>query len=295
MTAEKVGSKTNGWAMVVLLFAILLAAVYGFIRSISSIEDGEVGSGAITLVVSVVILIAATVSCAGMFILEPNEAAVLILFGKYNGTVKEPGFWWVNPFTSKRKISQRARNFDSEQLKVNDKKGNPIEISVVVVWRVDNTAQATFDIEDYAAYIRVQTESAVRHLASIYPYDDMEGEPVTLRFSTDEVSEALGEEIRARIHTAGLDVVEARIRHLAYAPEIAHSMLQRQQAEAVIAARQKIVEGAVGMVEMALAKLNERGVVTLDEERKAAMVSNLLVVLCGDQRTQPVINAGTLY
>lgn len=234
--------------MVVLLVAVLLVAVYGFISSVQLIENGNKKAAAAPMVLSVLVLIACFGSIAGLFILEPNEAAVLVLFGKYNGTVKEPGFWWVNPFTSKRKISQRARNFDSEQLKVNDKKGNPIEISVVVVWRVNNTAQATFDIEDYAAYIRVQTESAIRHLASIYPYDDMEGEPVTLRFSTDEVSEALGEEIRARIHTAGLDVVEARIRHLAYAPEITHSMLQRQQAEAVIAARQKIVEGAVGIV-----------------------------------------------
>ncbi|MGA1196041.1 MAG: SPFH domain-containing protein, partial [Candidatus Latescibacterota bacterium] len=217
------------------------------------------------------------------------------LFGKYKGTERETGFRWANPLLKRKKVSLRTRNFDSQKLKVNDKKGNPIEISAVVVWHVHDTAQATFDIDDFNNYVHVQAESAVRHLATSYAYDDSDGEPVSLRSATDEVSEALGREIQERVKNAGVTIDEARINHLAYAPEIAHAMLQRQQAEAIIAARQKIVEGAVGMVEMALSRLREQNVLDLDEERKASMVSNLMVVLCSDKSTQPIVNAGSLY
>jgi regulator of protease activity HflC (stomatin/prohibitin superfamily) len=226
---------------------------------------------------------------------EPNEAVVLILFGKYIGTEKFVGFRWANPFYTKRKISLRVRNFDSEKLKVNDKKGNPIEISAVVVWKVEDTAEAIFEVDDYLNYVHVQSESAIRHLATSYPYDDSEGEELSLRSSIDVVSEHLQKEIHERVSAAGVVVLEARINHLAYSPEIAQAMLQRQQAEAIIAARQKIVEGAVSMVEMALERLRDQNVVDLDEERKANMVSNLMVVLCSDRATQPIINTGSLY
>lgn len=274
---------------------LMAGAIYGFVTQVTQIEHTDGPGPIINVFLCVLLIVSCIVNLSGLFIVEPNQAVVLILFGRYRGTVKDPGFWWVNPFTSKRKISLRVRNFDSQQLKVNDKKGNPIEISAVVVWRVRDTAQAMFDVEDYAEYVHVQAESAIRRIATEYPYDETDGEPVSLLSSIDEVSHALGAEIEERVRAAGVSIDEARIKHLTYAPEIAHAMLQRQQAEAIIAARQKIVDGAVGMVEMALHKLNEHQVVTLDEERKAAMVSNLLVVLCGDQRTQPIINAGTLY
>jgi regulator of protease activity HflC (stomatin/prohibitin superfamily) len=233
----------------------------------------------------------------GLFTLQPNEARVLILFGAYKGTVRSSGFFWTNPFMSKKRISLRSRNMNGETLKVNDKRGNPIEIAAVVVWRVQDTAQALFDVDQYEEYVRIQSESAVRHLASEYPYDPGEGETaeVTLRSNVDVVSAALAKELQARLQKAGVTVEEARLTHLAYAPEIAGAMLRRQQAEAVIAARQKIVHGAVSMVEMALQELSAKHVVQLDEERKAAMVGNLLVVLCGEAEAQPVINAGTLY
>lgn len=234
-------------------------------------------------------------SFKGFFTLEPNEASVLTLFGKYTGTARHQGFWWVNPLNSKKKVSLRARNFDGDKLKVNDKSGNPIEMSAVIVWRVDDTAQASFEVDDFVEYVQVQSESAIRHLASNYTYDLAEGETVSLRSSIDEVSDALGSEIQERVVDAGVSIAEARINHLAYAPEIAQAMLQRQQADAIIAARQKIVDGAVGMVDMALERLKEQDVVDLDEERKAAMVSNLLVVLCGESSTQPVVNAGSIY
>lgn len=234
------------------------------------------------------------ISC-GFFTLQPNEAAVLILFGHYRGTVRESGFFFTNPFNKKLKISLRARNLNGEQLKVNEKRGNPIEIAAVVVWRVRDTAQATFDVDSYESYVKIQSESAVRHVASSYAYDDGEPNEITLRGSADEVSAALTHELQERLAKAGVQVEEARLTHLAYAPEIAQAMLRRQQAEAVIAARQKIVHGAVSMVEMALNELSAKQVVKLDEERKAAMVSNLLVVLCGESEAHPVINAGTLY
>lgn len=230
---------------------------------------------------------------AGLFLVNPNEAKVLVLFGRYRGTVKSNGFYWVNPFTMRHRVSLRAHNLNGEKLKVNDKSGNPIEIAAVVVWQVHDTFAAKFDVESYEDFVKVQSEAAVRHMASAYHYDGEDGE-ITLRGSTDEVSRALQKELGERLERAGVEVTEARLAHLAYAPEIAQAMLQRQQAAAVIAARTKIVDGAVGMVEMALARLSHSGVVQLDEERKAAMVSNLLVVLCGE-RTTPVVNAGTLY
>ncbi|HAB18393.1 MAG TPA: SPFH domain-containing protein [Verrucomicrobiota bacterium] len=237
--------------------------------------------------------------CArGFFTLQPNEARVLILFGAYRGTARQSGFHWANPFLTRLRMSLRARNLTGEKLKVNDKRGNPIEIAAVVVWRVQDTAQASFDVDNYENYVRVQSESAVRHLANTYPYDhgeESEGTEITLRSGVEEVSAALQQELGARLTKAGVLIEEARLTHLAYAPEIASAMLRRQQAEAVIAARQKIVQGAVSMVEMALTQLAEKNVVTLDDERRAAMVSNLMVVLCGESDVHPVINAGTLY
>jgi regulator of protease activity HflC (stomatin/prohibitin superfamily) len=239
--------------------------------------------------------IAFVVSLFGYFTLQPNQAAVLTLFGDYRGTVHQPGFHWVNPFTLRRRISMRLRNMEGHKLKVNDKQGNPIEIAAVIVWRVENTAEATFDVDDYVEYVKIQSETAVRHLANSYAYDHGEENEITLRSGVDEVSAALRDELEARLQKAGVHVEEARLTHLAYAPEIAGAMLRRQQAEAIIAARQKIVHGAVSMVEMALRELAEKNVIELNEERKAAMVSNLLVVLCGETEAQPIINAGTLY
>ncbi len=237
----------------------------------------------------------------GLYMLQPNQAALLLLFGSYRGTDRERGLRWANPFYSKTKISVRAHNFNSEKLKVNDARGNPIEIAATVVWRVDDTARASFDVENYEAYVLTQAESALRHLALSYAYDNFD-EPhptvkaeVTLRSGTEEVSAALREELQQRFAQAGIVVIDAKLTHLAYAPEIAGTMLRRQQAEAVVAARTKIVQGAVGMVELALNGLAERGLLQLDDERKAAMVSNLLVVLCSDHDATPVVNAGTLY
>jgi regulator of protease activity HflC (stomatin/prohibitin superfamily) len=240
-------------------------------------------------------LLAGILLSVGFFVLQPNQAGALVLFGHYQGTVKENGFCWRNPFTSVKKISLRARNLNGEKLKVNDKVGNPIEIAAVVVWKVQNTAEALFDVDDYEDYVSVQSEAAVRHLAGRYPYDSHEGDEVSLRGGTDEVNVELTKELQERLGRAGVVVQEARISHLAYASEIAGAMLRRQQAQAVIAARQKIVEGAVGMVEMALTQLSEKHIIELDDERKAAMVGNLLVVLCGEEQAQPVVNAGTLY
>jgi regulator of protease activity HflC (stomatin/prohibitin superfamily) len=281
-------------------------------------------------VVAIITEVFALIMTRGFFTLQPNEARVLILFGAYKGTVRDGGFHWGNPFysggqsqmsalarniqmnqqqmaghapvsppagktMSRCKLSLRARNFNSDKLKVNDKRGNPIEIAAVVVWRVKDTAQAMFDVDDFENYVRVQSESAVRHLASAYAYDHGEENEVTLRSGVEEVSQALKQELQERLTKAGVEVEEARLTHLAYAPEIAQAMLRRQQAEAVIAARQKIVHGAVSMVEMALRELAEKHVVQLDDERRAAMVSNLMVVLCGESEVHPVVNTGTLY
>lgn len=240
-------------------------------------------------------VLAGIIAFAGLIVVNPNEAKVLVLFGKYAGTVKQDGWYWVNPFLSKRRLSMRVRNFETERLKVNDLDGNPIEIAAVVVWRVVETAEASFRVDDYVHFVHVQSESALRNMATHYTYDSHEDGQVSLRGHTDEIADKLRSEIQNRLVQAGVEVIEARISHLAYAPEIASAMLQRQQASAIIAARQKIVEGAVGMVEMALEMLNRKQIVELDEERKAAMVSNLLVVLCGDKAPQPVVNTGSLY
>jgi regulator of protease activity HflC (stomatin/prohibitin superfamily) len=232
---------------------------------------------------------------AGLFMVNPNEAKVLQLFGEYKGTAKVQGLRWANPFLAKKKVSLRVRNFESSHLKVNDIEGNPIEIAAVVVWKVFETAEAVFEVDDFEHYVKVQSEAALRNLATSYAYDAHDDSQVSLRGHTGAVADHLKREIGDRLVKAGVEVIEARISHLAYAPEIAAAMLQRQQAGAIIAARQRIVEGAVGMVEMALDLLSKKSIIQLDEERKAAMVSNLLVVLCGDRNTQPVINTGTIY
>jgi regulator of protease activity HflC (stomatin/prohibitin superfamily) len=232
----------------------------------------------------------------GLFVVAPNQARVLQLFGAYAGTAKQPGLRWANPFYTKKAISQRVRSFESAHLKVNDKEGNPIEIGAVVVWKVVDTAEATFEVDDYEAFVRVQSEAALRNAATSYPYDSHdEANVISLRGTTAAVADHLKDEMQQRLQKAGVEIVETRISHLAYAPEIAAAMLQRQQAGAIIAARQRIVEGAVGMVELALTALAHKGIVTLDEERKAAMVSNLLVVLCGEKAAQPIVNAGTIH
>lgn len=284
MKEEKIIVPANGYLM---LFVFLLL----FIGSIGLIFAFKTGWPVLSMIVALVL-------AAGFLMVQPNGSRVLLLFGKYVGTVKKNGFYWANPFYTKKKISLRASNFDSERLKVNDKLGNPVMISTILVWRVKNTYKASFDVDNYENFVRVQTDAAVRKLASMYPYDNFadEGhdEDITLRSSVNEVSEALEKEIDERLSTAGIEVLEARIGYLAYAQEIANAMLKRQQATAIVAARHKIVEGAVSMVEMAIEKLSQKGVVDLDEERKAAMVSNLMVVLCGDKEAAPVVNAGTL-
>jgi regulator of protease activity HflC (stomatin/prohibitin superfamily) len=257
-------------------------------------------AGIALLAAGIVLIVLAAFVMAGLYMLQPNEAAILLLFGEYVGTDRSEGLRWANPFYRKQKISLRAHNLMSERLKVNDKRGNPIEIAAAIVWRVRNTAQAVFDVEDYEEYVRVQAEAAIRHLASSYNYDEGEDEhdkdkQPTLRESQERVTQALLRELAERLDQAGIAVEDAKLTHLAYAPEIAQVMLRRQQAEAIISARSKIVHGAVSMVEMALNGLSERGIVHLDDERRAAMVSNLLVVLCAESETQPVINTGTLY
>jgi regulator of protease activity HflC (stomatin/prohibitin superfamily) len=285
---EQVTGAVNGWLMAPVNLALYAIAIASIVFAGSRHEAGPAFLGAALLLVSAFV-------SRGFFMLQPNEAAVLTLFGRYSGTVRESGVSWVNPLLQRQKVSVRARNFNSEKIKVNDKRGNPIEIAAVVVWRVRDTAQATFDVESFRNYVEVQSESAVRHVASNYVYDDGDASEITLRGGGERVSEALTSELQERLSKAGVDVEEARLTHLAYAPEIAQTMLRRQQAEAVIAARQKIVSGAVGMVDMALRELSSKQVVTLDEERKAAMVSNLLVVLCSESQAQPVLNTGTLY
>lgn len=286
----------NGWIMLPVNLALLAFGIWTFIRTIYVHESLGQDFSVLRLLSGIFITILAFISLfGGHFTLQPNAARVLILFGAYKGTARESGFHWTNPFYTKRKVSLRSRNLNGEKLKVNDKRGNPIEIAAVVVWRVEDTAQAIFDVEDYEHYVKIQSESAVRHLANSYAYDQGEEHEITLRSSADEVAAALKLELQERLSKAGVFVEEARLTHLAYAPEIAQAMLRRQQAEAVIAARQKIVHGAVSMVEMALKDLAEKDVVKLDDERKAAMVSNLLVVLCGEAEVTPVVNTGTLY
>ncbi len=253
-----------------------------------------IGSPSIVILVALLALVAA-VMLGGFFMVEPNQAAVLSLFGKYIGTAKDQGLRWANPFYSARRISLRTRNFESSKLKVNDLDGNPIEIASVVVWQVVDSAEAVYNVDDYESFVHIQTESAVRAMATSYPYDTHEADVLSLRGSTAEIAKHLTEEIQERLALAGVHIIEARISHLAYSPEIAQAMLQRQQAGAIIAARTRIVEGAVSMVEMALNELSKRNVVDLDPERRAAMVSNLLVVLCGERGTQPIVNAGSIY
>jgi SPFH domain / Band 7 family len=285
---ERPASAIAGWFF---LFISFLLGAFGALLLVFGARNDSV----ILIFAGVVCGLTAFITLGGFFTLQPNEAVVFMLFGAYRGTSRQNGFLWANPFYRKLKISLRARNLNGEKLKVNDKRGNPVEIAVVIVWRIHDTAQAVFDVDSYDSFIRIQSESCVRHVASSYLYDDGEPNELTLRGGGVEVAAALAKELQERLSRAGIGIEEARLTHLAYAPEIAQAMLRRQQAEAVIAARQKIVFGAVGMVEMALRELSEKGVVKLDEERKAAMVSNLLVVLCGESQAQPVLNAGTLY
>ena len=327
---EQQAGAVNGWMMLLVNLALLIGAMVWFIRIIVNAANTNNPSGLWWLIAALLLDVLAVILLCGHFTLQPNEARVLILFGAYRGTVRTSGFWWANPFYARArariplppgtvsqetakaaaakgmgsgflyrslsaKISLRARNFNSEKLKVNDKRGNPVEIAAVVVWRVEDTAKAAFDVDDYESYVHIQSESAIRHTASLYAYDRGEEHEPTLRESADEVAAALKKELQERLDKAGVVIEETRLTHLAYAPEIAQVMLRRQQAEAVIAARQKIVHGAVSMVDMALRELAEKEVVKLDDERKASMVSNLLVVLCGEAEVSPVINTGTLY
>ncbi len=289
-----------GWGMLFTMLPVMIATVAGGVRVVSLLvhraeANGPVGSLIGGLIALVLLLAAEVVILAGLFTLEPNRAAVLLLFGKYKGTSVREGFQWANPFFSKHKVSLRTRNFNTDTIKVNDKRGNPIEIAAVVVWRVEDTAAASFAVDDYEDYVHVQSEAAVRNLATHYPYDTNDEDELSLRGSMDEVSATLMTELQERLNKAGVVVEEARLSHLAYAAEIAGAMLRRQQAEAIVAARKRIVEGAVGMVEMALEQLERKHTVDMDDERKAAMVSNLLVVLCSEQAASPVINAGSLY
>ena len=288
MIREMERRAVSGFVALALLLLFLVAAGFGLVQGVTQADK-------LLIFGSLFVVILVFVGMAGLFIVNPNEGRVLQLFGSYVGTVRQPGLRFANPFYSKRRISLRVRNFESSHLKVNDTEGNPIEIAAVVVWRVVDTAEACFEVDSYENYVHVQSESAVRNLATSYPYDAHDEQQMSLRGSTAQIADHLKREIQERLSKAGVEVIEARISHLAYAPEIAASMLQRQQAGAIIAARTRIVEGAVGMVEMALEMLSRREIVELDNERKAAMVSNLLVVLCGERSTQPIVNAGSIY
>ena len=288
MVSEKEVRGFSGWLMLFVLTAVIIGAAY----SVWITARTENYWGVATWLL---ILLIAGVCFAGLTVVNPNEAKVIQLAGVYKGTIKQQGFWWVNPLTTRRKLSLRVRNFESGHLKVNDHDGNPIEIAAVVVWRIVETFEALFNVNDYEHFVHVQSEAALRILATSYPYDAHQEGQLSLRQSVGEISDRLRHEVQERLAKAGIDVIEARISHLAYAAEIAGAMLRRQQAGAVIAARQKIVEGAVGMVEMALAEISRKNVVQLDEERKATMVSNLLVVLCSERGVEPVVNTGTLY
>ncbi|MBM7000600.1 SPFH domain-containing protein [bacterium] len=323
MSVEKRMSARSGWGMLALGVALLAVGVAGIVYGAVRLEAGAAGAlGAVCLVAGCVVTVAAIVVMSGLFSLQPGQTRVCVLFGRYVGTVRDAGFHWANPFYAhslgytetetsedKRKqtavpskVSVRARTLNSDHLKVNDKMGNPIEIANVVVWHVEDTAKAVFDVDDYEQFVSMQSETALRHVASVYAYDHMgtdddadDASAITLRSNVAEVSDALREELGRRLAPAGVAIDDARLTHLAYAPEIAQAMLRRQQAEAVIAARRKIVEGAVSMVNMAVEELAQSGTIDLDDERKAAMASNLMVVLCGENDAQPVLNAGTLY
>ncbi|WP_407352293.1 SPFH domain-containing protein [Luteimonas sp. R10] len=279
-----------GIPMLLALLAVLLACAYAVVFTVAT------GDGGVPRIVGAVLVAAIAVfGLVGLYMVEPNQSAVLSLFGKYIGTVRDNGLRWNNPFFTKRKVSLRVRNFESGKLKVNELDGSPIEIAAVIVWRVVDSAEAVFNVDDYESFVHIQSEAALRAMATSYPYDQHEDGQISLRSHAAEISDRLKEHLDERLTSAGVDVLEARISHLAYSPEIAQVMLQRQQANAVVAARARIVAGACGMVEMALAELQKSGVVALDEERKAAMVSNLLVVLCSDRSAHPVVNAGSLY
>jgi regulator of protease activity HflC (stomatin/prohibitin superfamily) len=282
MKTEKVLIPFNGYLVIVILLLSITVAFYGFISN--------------NMILAVVALLLSVVLTKGFIVIGPNSSKVLLLFGDYKGSIKQSGLFWVNPLYNKTSLSLRARNFESEKIKVNDKMGNPILISVILVWKVKDTFKSTFEVDNYETFIRIQTDSAVRKLAGSFPYDHFEDERATVTLSTnfDDVNKALEHEVTQRLEIAGIEVIESRIGYLAYAPEIAHSMLRRQQASAVVAARHKIVEGAVGMVESALKLLADKEIIEFDEDRKATMVSNLMVVLCGDSETKPVINTGTL-
>jgi hypothetical protein len=290
--SEKVTKVYNGFLMLAVGILLMAASVTLFIL------NAEQEYVWMTVLAVILMIITGILVLPGLFIVNPNEAKVMVLFGKYAGSVRDNGFFWANPFYSKKKISLRARNLSGQKLKVNDKIGNPIEIAAVIVWKVEDTFKAFFDVDNYEQYVVIQSEASVRHLAQSYPYDsfeEMDEEQLTLRASTDKISHVLESELQERLKRAGVHVIEARLSHLAYAPEIAEAMLRRQQATAVVAARSQIVHGAVSMVEMALNQLADKHLVDLDEEKKAAMVSNLLVVLCSESSTSPVINTGTLY
>ncbi|MER6033530.1 MULTISPECIES: SPFH domain-containing protein [unclassified Streptomyces] len=282
-----------GGGLALLLGLLGLAAAVALFAAASAVTADGAKAGLILC--GVLVFLAAVIAMRGLNTVAPGEARVVQLFGRYRGTIRQDGLRWVNPFTSRTRISTRVRNHETAVLKVNDAYGNPIELAAVVVWKVQDTAQATFEVDDFAEFVATQTETAVRHIAIEYPYDAHEEDGLSLRGNAEEITEKLAVELQARVEAAGVRVVESRFTHLAYAPEIASAMLQRQQAGAVVAARRQIVDGAVGMVEAALARIAEQDIVELDEERKAAMVSNLMVVLCGDRAPQPVLNTGTLY
>jgi SPFH domain/Band 7 family protein len=288
MIREEVRKVSSGYVLLVVLAVAQIGFSYAIYKSaVAIIIPGIVGFGLASIVVAI--------CWAGLFMVHPNEAKVLQLFGKYVGTAHDPGLKWANPFYAKTPVSTRVRNFESSKLKVNDSRGSPIEIAAVVVWKVFDTAEALFEVDDYEEFVQIQSESALRNLSTTFPYEPHEGEGTALRSHPTEIAHALREEIQDRLEQAGVTVIEARISHLAYSPEIANAMLRRQQASAIISARTQLVAGAVGMVEMALDELKKGGIVELDEERKAAMVSNLLVVLCGEESVQPVVNTGSLY
>ncbi len=288
MIQEVERKASNGIAVLLILIALTVVLAYFLIASIVA-EDAYATVGYIIVLAVVVFLY------FGLFVVNPNQGKVLQLFGQYVGTVRDPGLRWANPFYTKKRVSLRVRNFETSKLKVNDNRGNPIEIAAVVVWKVIDTAEAVFEVDDYVNYVHVQSEAAVRNLATNYPYDSFEEDEVSMVGHLPEISERLRHENQDRLAKAGIEIIESRISHLAYSPEIAQAMLRRQQATAIIAARRKIVEGAVGMVEHALEELSRKEILELDEERKASMVSNLLVVLCSETETQPVVNTGSLY
>ncbi|MFC7531692.1 SPFH domain-containing protein [Actinoplanes sp. GCM10030250] len=289
---ERLARDASGWPVLSLSLLVLLVAAAVFIFGV---QQGDAVVVISIVGVSILIALAALIALAGLTPVAPGEARVLQLLGRYTGTVRTDGLRWVNPLTARRKVSTRIRNHETDVLKVNDADGNPIEIAAVVVWQVEDTARAVFEVDDFIEFVAIQTETAVRHIANSYSYDSHDTARMSLRDNADEITARLSEEIGVRVAAAGVKIIESRLTRLAYAPEIAHAMLRRQQANAIVAARARIVEGAVGMVEMALIRLADNHVVDLDEERKAAMVSNLLVVLCGDRDAQPVVNAGTLY